>query len=284
MEFTIVTGMSGAGKTQALKYLEDCGFFCVDNLLPEFIIRLFDIFRQSESKFAKVALVTDMRVGDKIDELFKILDVLKKDGYDYKLLFLTASDESLVNRYKETRHQHPTQSSEGLLGSIRTERKKLEKLYLEADYVIDTSQMELYQLQRQLKRIFKKEANKIKIDIIAFGYKYGLPLESDFVFDVRCFPNPFYVPHLKNKTGEDSEVRDYVMSTQSAQKYFSCMYGLIVDNLPLYSDEGKEVLTVSVGCTGGKHRSVTFAKLLSDELVKQGYETRLILRDATRGK
>lgn len=287
MKFTVVTGLSGAGKTQALKFLEDSGFFCIDNLPPVMIPKLAELFFSANGKFEKIALVTDMRVGDMINELLINLEELKKSGYSYKLLFITASDEVLVKRYKETRHAHPLGRDSGLIESIKTERKKLEKIFNEADYVIDTSVLSIAELHKKLKKIYigsKDDEGRIKVNIIPFGFKYGLPLDSDLVFDVRCFPNPFYIPELKDKTGNDKEVRDYVMSFPETRSFYKKLYDMICELLPLYYDEGKESVTVAIGCTGGKHRSVTIANTLGEDLKGLGYSVNMIYRDIGRGK
>lgn len=286
MKFTVVTGLSGSGKTQVLKFLEDNGYFCIDNLPPVLIPKLAELFFTTNPKFDKVALVIDMRVGEMINELLSNLEELKKSGYHYTLLFVNASDETLIKRYKETRHSHPIESDEGLVGSIRLERQMLDKIYNEADYVIDTSNLELYELWKKLKKIYTSECDedRTKINIIPFGFKYGLPIDADLVFDVRCFPNPFYIPELKNKTGNDKEVYDFVMGFNETQKFYKQLYEMISDLLPLYYDEGKESVTIAIGCTGGKHRSVTLANKLGEDLKKKGYNVNTIYRDLEKGK
>ena len=286
MKLTVVTGLSGAGKTEVLKYLEDNDFFCVDNLPPVLIPQLAELFFSAKGEFAKIALGIDARVGEMINELMSNLEALRKSGYQYTLLFVDADDDVLIKRYKETRHSHPIDSDEGLLGSIKFERKVLEKLYNEADYVINTSHLEIYELHKELRKICMGDNNEgtIKVNIIPFGFKYGLPLDSDLVFDVRCFPNPFYIPELKNKTGNDKEVYDYVMSFSETEKFYLKMLDMISDLLPLYYDEGKETITISIGCTGGKHRSVSIANRLGNDLKNKKYEVNMIYRDISRGK
>lgn len=287
MKFTVVTGLSGSGKTQVLKFLEDNGYFCIDNLPPVLIPKLAELFFTTNPKFEKVALVIDMRVGEMINELLSNLEELKKSGYHYTLLFVNASDEVLIKRYKETRHSHPIYSEEGLVGSIKLERQMLEAIYNEADYVIDTSNLALYELWKELKKIYTSdsdEESRIKINIIPFGFKYGLPMDADLVFDVRCFPNPFYIPELKNKTGNDKEVCDFVMSFDETQKFYKQLHEMIYDLLPLYYDEGKESVTIAIGCTGGKHRSVTFSNKLGEDLKKKGFTVNIIYRDIEKGK
>ena len=287
MQFTVVTGLSGSGKTQVLKFLEDIGFFCIDNLPPALIPKLSELLFTTNDKFEKVALAIDMRVGDMIDELLPTLEALKKRGYQYTLLFINADDDVIIKRYKETRHAHPTESDDGLIGSIRLERQGFEKIYNEADYVINTSNLTVAELHKKLKKIYKNDGDaegSIKVNIIPFGFKYGLPMDADLVFDVRCFPNPFYIPELKEKTGNDKEVQDFVMSAPQTQKFYKQMYEMIYDLLPLYYDEGKESVTIAIGCTGGKHRSVTLANRLGEDLEKDKYEVTMIYRDISKGR
>ncbi|MDD6214864.1 MAG: RNase adapter RapZ [Firmicutes bacterium] len=283
MQFTIVTGLSGSGKTQVIRFLEDAGFFCIDNLPPVIIPQLAEMFLSVNSKYDKVAFVIDSRVGDMIGQLIDNLKILKENGYNYKLLFIDSSDEVLVKRYKETRRTHPIPSKLGLLDSIQKERKMLEKLYNEADAVIDTSNYSLQQLSKRLRRIYHDEAkHDIAINVMSFGFKYGLPLDADLVFDVRCFANPFYVDTLKDKTGNDKEVQDYIMNTKTASDFMDKLEDMIDFLVPLYIEEGKTALTICIGCTGGKHRSVTMANILAKNLAK--YNVNVIHRDILRGK
>lgn len=287
MQFTVVTGLSGSGKTQVLKFLEDIGFFCIDNLPPALIPKLSELLFTTNGRFEKVALAIDMRVGDMIDELLPNLEDLKKRGYQYTLLFINADDDVIIKRYKETRHAHPTESDDGLIGSIRLERQRFGKIYNEADYVINTSTLSIAELHKKLKKIYKNDGNaegSIKVNIIPFGFKYGLPMDADLVFDVRCFPNPFYIPELKEKTGNDKEVQDFVMSAPQTQKFYKQMYEMIFDLLPLYYNEGKESVTIAIGCTGGKHRSVTLANRLGEDLKRDKYDVTMIYRDISKGR
>ncbi len=283
MQFTIVTGLSGAGKTQVIRFLEDSGFFCMDNLPPVIIPQLAEMFISINTKYDKVAFVIDSRVGDMINELLSNLKILKENGYEYKLLFVNARDEVLIKRYKETRRTHPIPSKLGLVDSIKKEREMLDKIYQEADAVIDTSDYTLAELSKRLREIYSVEKKQnFVINVMSFGFKYGLPLDADLVFDVRCFANPFYVDELKNKTGNDKEVQDYVMSTKSAQEFSTKLIDMIKFLVPLYIEEGKASLTIAIGCTGGKHRSITLANVLADNL--QGYSVNAIHRDILRGK
>ncbi len=283
MQFTIVTGMSGAGKTQVIRFLEDTGFFCMDNLPPAIIPQLAEMLVSINGKYDKVAFVIDSRVGDMIGELLENLNILKERGYEYKLLFITARDEVLVKRYKETRRTHPIASNGGLLESIAIERKMLEGIYSEADAVIDTSDYSLSQLSKRLREIYENTSkDEFSVNVMSFGFKYGIPLDADLVFDVRCFPNPFYVDELKHKTGNDKEVQDFVMSAEESKEFVKKLQDMIKFLLPLYIEEGKNSLTICVGCTGGKHRSVTMANKLAESLSE--YNVNTIHRDIKRSK
>ncbi len=285
MQFTVVTGLSGSGKTRVVRFLEDMGFFCIDNLPPMLIPKFAEMFVSINIKYEKVAFVVDIRVGDMINELLDNLRILKENGYNYTLLFMEASDEVLVKRYKETRRTHPLASDKGLLDSIKNERVMLRKLYDAADVVIDTSALSVNQLYNKLREVFPVASErKMQINVLAFGFKYGLPADADLVFDVRCFPNPFYVDSLREKTGNDKEVQDYVMASEDAQKFLAKLNDMMLMLMPLYVDEGKASITIAIGCTGGRHRSVTFANKLGEALTAAGYTVNMIYRDADRRK
>lgn len=285
MQFTVVTGLSGSGKTRVVRFLEDMGFFCIDNLPPMLIPKFAEMFVSINIKYEKVAFVVDIRVGDMINELLDNLRILKENGYNYTLLFMEASDEVLVKRYKETRRTHPLASDKGLLDSIKNERVMLRKLYDAADVVIDTSALSVNQLYNKLREVFPVASErKMQINVLAFGFKYGLPTDADLVFDVRCFPNPFYVDSLREKTGNDKEVQDYVMASEDAQKFLAKLNDMMLMLMPLYVDEGKASITIAIGCTGGRHRSVTFANKLGEALTAAGYTVNMIYRDADRRK
>lgn len=285
MQFTVVTGLSGSGKTQVVRFLEDMGFFCIDNLPPALIPKFAEMFFTANIKYEKVAFVIDTRVGEMINELLSNLAVLKGNGYNYTLLFMDARDEVLVKRYKETRRTHPVASDSGLLDSIRRERKMLAKLYSAADVIIDTSDMSVNQLNAKLRETFPADGNsgRITVNVVAFGFKYGLPADADLVFDVRCFPNPFYVDELKKKTGNDREVQEYVMASEQSKSFFEKLDDMIKMLMPLYIEEGKASVTIAIGCTGGKHRSVTFANKLGDSLKEAEYCVNMIYRDISKG-
>ncbi len=282
MQLTVVTGLSGSGKTQVVRFLEDLGFFCIDNMPPVLIEKIADMFFFGEGKNDRIAFVIDMRVGAMINQLTDTLAELQKNGYDCKLLFLDASDDVLVKRYKETRRTHPIASENGLLGSIQEERKLLARVKNEADFVIDTSDLSVSDLMHKLKEIFSGDAGGQRImtvNVMAFGFKYGIPVDADLVFDVRCFPNPFYIDDLKSQTGNDKAVQDYVMSFQTARDFMGKLNDMMAFLLPLYAEEGKPSVTIAIGCTGGRHRSVTMANKLGEALAAADYKVNMIYRD-----
>lgn len=284
MNITIITGMSGAGKTQVMRFFEDMGFFCIDNMPPVLIPKLIEMFSSINGVKTKLALVIDVRVGEMITQLLEQIRVLKDSKYSCELLFLDADDETLVKRYKESRRQHPIDSGKGLLASIRMERKMLGELYSNADVVIETSKFKLKELYEKLKSIYIQDASNIHmaINVTSFGFKYGMPLDADLVYDVRCFPNPFYVDELKKKTGNDIEVQEFVMKTPQAQQFFEKLSDMVLFLIPLYIEEGKTSLTIAIGCTGGKHRSVTMANRLGEAIIERGYEANIYHRDIAR--
>ena len=284
MQYTIVTGMSGSGKTQVIRFLEDMGYFCIDNMPPILIPKFSEMLTSVNGKFNNVAFVIDTRVGDMINELLEQVEDLKKKGYDCRLLYIDADDATLIKRYKETRRLHPIDNTNGLLASIQQERKMLEKLYNAADYVIDTSRINSQGLLQKLKEIYvsKDQKQVLEINVMAFGFKYGMPLDADLVFDVRCFPNPFYIEELKHKTGNDKEVQDYVMSFPTSVTFMEKLEDMMAFMIPLYIEEGKISLSIAIGCTGGKHRSVTMTNKLADFLKSKGYSVNVSYRDLGR--
>ena len=281
MQYTIVTGMSGSGKTKVIRYLEDMGYFCIDNMPPVLIPKFAEMLSSVNGNFNNVALVIDIRVGDMINELLAQINDLKRKGYDCKLLYLDADDETLVKRYKETRRQHPLDNSRGLLASIQQERKMLSALYNAADHVIDTSNLSTQDLLQKLKSIYASPDSRhsLEINVMAFGFKYGMPMDADLVFDVRCFPNPFYIDELKHRTGNDKEVQDYVMSFPTSMKFMEKLEDMMSFMIPLYIEEGKVSLSIAIGCTGGKHRSVTMTNKLADYLKSKDYSVNVTYRD-----
>lgn len=280
MDFTILTGMSGSGKTKAIQTFEDLGCFCIDNMPPSLIPMLENMPDAVKDKFSNIALVVDVRVGDMIGELIGQVDKLRS-GHKTRLIFLDADDNTLVKRYKETRRLHPLNDSDGLLSSIEHERAMLGKLKEEADFVIDTSSFKPSDLRDRIVEIYSGNGARENFEVktVSFGFKHGIPVDADMVFDVRCFPNPFYVPELKDKTGNDKEVQDYVMNNTSAAEYLKKLEEMIEFLIPVFSGEGRKSLIVAIGCTGGHHRSVTFANRLTDFARSLGYKANAIHRD-----
>lgn len=281
MRLTIVTGMSGAGKTQAMRFFEDIGFFCIDNLPPALIPRLMEMYKSIGGDNANVVLVIDARVGSMIAELLEQIKLIRSEGHRCDLLFLDANNATLVKRYKETRRNHPLNLDGGLVESICHEREMLKEVYNAADVVIDTSVLKLKDLYEKLKAMYASDgtASHIFVHVMAFGFKYGAPLDADLVFDVRCFPNPFYIEELKHKTGNNKEVQDYVMQFPESVRFMEKLEDMIKFLLPLYIKEGKTTLTIAIGCTGGKHRSVTMTNLLAAKINEMGYNANCIYRD-----
>lgn len=282
MEFIIVTGLSGAGKTQAMHSMEDIGFFCVDNLPPALIPVFYDLCLKSESAMERVAVVTDTRGGELFKAFFTAAESLKGDGKAYRILFLDAADNILVRRFKETRRRHPL--SEELGGSlehaVRLEREMLRSVRESSDYVIDTGELSPAQLKSRISELFLTSASdSLTVHCISFGFKFGIPLEADLIMDVRCLPNPFYVQELRAKTGLDPDVRDYVLEHNETREFLSRYTGLLSFMLPLYEKEGKSQLVVALGCTGGRHRSVALAQYIRDRLAEQGVKASVTHRD-----
>lgn len=287
MKFLIVTGLSGSGKSGAVKVLEDIGFYCIDNIPPQLIPKFADICFRSNGQMEKVAIVTDIRGGDMFYELDGGLEYLRHSGPDVKILFLDASDDVLIKRYKETRRKHPLdEQSHGSLGkAISMEREILSGIRDAADYCVDTSDMSINQLRDTIYDLFLDDpGDRMTVKIMSFGFKYGMCREADLVFDVRCLPNPFYIPELKKHTGLDSCVRDYVMSFRQSGELENKLRDLIEFLIPLYRQEGKTSLVIAFGCTGGKHRSVTFAENMFHYLDEKGFRTRVSHRDIEVGK
>ncbi|BDF35238.1 nucleotide-binding protein [Lachnospiraceae bacterium] len=269
MRFVIVTGMSGAGKSTALKMLEDVGYFCVDNLPVPLIPKMADLLRVPGTEINKAALGVDIRSGQNFRELEKVLDELDITGLRYEILFLESSDNVLVKRYKETRRFHPLSGSDSRVDQgIQREREQLKFLKKRADYLIDTSHMLTRELKAELNKIFvqNKEYKNLYISVLSFGFKYGIPNDADLVFDVRFLPNPYYIEELRSKSGNDREVREYVMNNDKAKEFLGKLVDMVEFLIPNYIVEGKTQLVIGIGCTGGKHRSVTLANELFEQL------------------
>lgn len=282
MELVIITGMSGSGKSGAANVLEDIGYFCIDNMPPQLLPKFIEICEKSGDEVEKLAIVVDIRSGERLFTLKQNIDELKAQNIPAKILFMDASDEVLVKRYKETRRKHPlaSRTSGNLHLAVNLERELLTPIREIADYLIDTTMLNGMQMNEKVRSIFLENlSDYMTITSMSFGFKYGSPNEADLVFDVRCLPNPFYIPDLKNKTGCDKEVRDYVMSFDESKTLLEKLKDLLSFMIPLYIKEGKSQLIIAFGCTGGKHRSVTYAKLLGEYLQQSGQNVIISHRD-----
>lgn len=262
MKLVIVTGMSGAGKTIALKILEDLGFYCVDNLPISLVDRFAELIMESSGDIRNVALGIDIRSGEELPRLSETLDKWSKEHVPYEILFLDASDQILIKRYKETRRKHPLSGAGRIDEGIIKERSRMEFLKEKADYIIDTSQLLTKELRRELEKIFLHDQcyQNLFITVLSFGFKYGIPSDADLVFDVRFLPNPYYVEELRQHTGEEVPVQEYVKRGGTAEVFLEKIYDMLEFLIPNYVAEGKNQLVVAIGCTGGKHRSVTIAR------------------------
>ncbi|BDG61669.1 RNase adapter RapZ [Caldinitratiruptor microaerophilus] len=284
VRLVIVTGLSGAGKTEALKSLEDVGYFCVDNLPPAFIPKMAELCVQSEGKISRLALGIDIRGGEFFSQTLSALDELERAGYPYTILFLEASDAVLVRRYKESRHRHPLAAEGRIEEAIRRERRLLEELRGRAGYIVDTSNMTVNQLRQEIVKLLGQDSQNgrpgLLVHVVSFGFKHGLPMDADLVFDVRFLPNPHYVQSLRDRTGEDPAVEEYVNRWAVTRKFLRRLQGLLGFLLPQYEAEGKTQLTIAVGCTGGQHRSVVVARQLAQWLGERGYRVTVEHRDA----
>nr|WP_088036807.1 RNase adapter RapZ [Evansella clarkii] len=286
LELVIITGMSGAGKTVAVQSFEDMGYFCVDNLPPALIPKFIDLVEGSGGKMQKVALVIDLRGREFFDQLFEAIDTI---GIESKvtpqILFLDANDSVLVRRYKETRRSHPLAAGKPPLEGIQAERELLDELKGQAQLIVDTSDLKPVKLREKIIERFSTCSDRtFSVTFLSFGYKHGIPIDADLVFDVRFLPNPHYVDHLRPKTGMESEVSEYVLKWSETQQFIEKLDDLLKYMLPNYKREGKRQLIVAIGCTGGKHRSVTLAEYFKATLAKEGYYTVVSHRDVEKGK
>ena len=282
MRFIIVTGLSGAGKSEATNALEDMGYFCVDNLPPKLIKKFAEVCKQSKGSIDKVALVMDIRGGIFFDDLFESLSELSKEQFQYEILFLDTSDEVLVKRFKEKRRSHPLAPGGRVITGIELERQKLREVKDKADVIIDTSKYAIKDLREEMARKFgdkEMPEKQMAITILSFGFKYGIPVDSDLVFDVRFIPNPFYIPELKPFSGNDEPVKNYVMDQIETQTFLEKANDMFEFLIPNYQKEGKRQLIISIGCTGGRHRSVAIANSIYETLRANNHDVYVEHRD-----
>lgn len=285
MEIIIVTGMSGAGKSVAVNALEDIGYYCVDNLPPQFILPFAKLIIQSQGKEDRFALVVDSRSKNLFTKFLDELNNLNENRIRYKLLFLDASNETLLKRFKETRRKHPLMNQEltSLEEAIQSERQSFEVIRSRADYILDTSYFSSAMLKKEVTSLVAfEESDTMQIKAVSFGFKYGIPNDADLVFDLRYLPNPYYVPELRHKTGQEDAVYRYVMENPQAEALFHKLIDLVEYLIPLYQEEGKSQLVVAYGCTGGKHRSVSFARRTTNHLREKGHNVVIQHRDIER--
>ncbi len=277
--FLIITGLSGSGKTIASRALEDLGYYCIDNLPAKLIPSFVDLWNRKEVEIEKVALVVDIREAGFETEFSEVLKLIRKK-ISPQLIFLEASDETLIKRFSESKRPHPLPGKKSVTESVHLERERLAVIKGMADEIIDTTSLNIYQLKEHLtKRFLKEKQEKMQIVVISFGYKYGIPLDSDLVFDTRFLPNPFYIDELRNKTGKSKAVREYVLKEGETKKFLARLYRFVDFLIPRFINEGKSHLTISTGCTGGRHRSVVLADELNEYIKKKKYNVRSYHRD-----
>ncbi len=285
MRFLIVTGQSGAGKSRTASTLEDLGYYCVDNLPPELITQFAEVCLATTGRYDRVALVSDVRAGQNFDGLLTSLDALDAMGCKYSIVYVEAETEEIIKRYKETRRSHPL-SKDGtpLAVAVVKEKQLLSRVRARANFIIDTTSLSTARLRSELIRLFEDQPERaMVVNVLSFGFKYGIPLDADLVLDVRFLPNPYYIAELKPKSGLTPEVRDFIFAYQQTQDYLQKLEDLLAYTLPLYFEEGKTGLVIAVGCTGGRHRSVAVAKEIGDFAMKRGYPTVVNHRDIARG-
>ena len=285
MRFLIVTGQSGAGKSRTASTLEDLGYYCVDNLPPELITQFAEVCLATTGRYDRVALVSDVRAGQNFDGLLTSLDALDAMGCKYSIVYVEAETEEIIKRYKETRRSHPL-SKDGtpLAVAVVKEKQLLSRVLARANFIIDTTSLSTARLRSELIRLFEDQPERaMVVNVLSFGFKYGIPLDADLVLDVRFLPNPYYIAELKPKSGLTPEVRDFIFAYQQTQDYLQKLEDLLAYTLPLYFEEGKTGLVIAVGCTGGRHRSVAVAKEIGDFVMKRGYPTVVNHRDIARG-
>ncbi len=281
LELVIVTGLSGAGRTEAVRALEDMGYFCIDNLPPTFILNLVELFSLEGSRVKQAAVVSDVRSREYFPQLYQALDELKSMGINFQILFLEARDEVLIKRYKETRRRHPLSETGEIIEGIKEERRLLEKLKERADIIIDTSDLEVYELRNKIRQEFLGVVGKrtLRITVSSFGFKYGLPADADIVMDVRFLPNPNYIPKFRHYSGEEKKIREFVLSKKITRDFLKTFEELLTFLIPNYIKEGKNHLLIALGCTGGTHRSVVLAEEVGKFLREQKYKVNVSHRD-----
>ena len=285
MDILIISGLSGGGKSKAASFLEDIGFYVIDNMPAAMILKFAEFCAAGSSRYDRVALVYDVRTASSFDELFEVLNTLKASDGVCRMLFLEASPEVIIQRYKETRRRHPlSDSTASLEEAVEKEREMMAPVRERADFVINTSRTSTAQLRSEMLRLFgdTEEKSGMTVNVMSFGFKYGLPLEADLVFDVRFMPNPFYIEELRHQTGLDRAVADYVFGYQQTKDFLKKLEELLAFSLPLYAEEGKTSLTVAIGCTGGHHRSVAVTHALTEQIRGQGYSVTENHRDINR--
>jgi UPF0042 nucleotide-binding protein len=286
LKFVIITGLSGAGKTLAMRVFEDYGYFCVDNLPPALIPTFIELCRQSIKRINKIALVIDIRGGGFFDKLFESLKEMIDSGFDYEILFLEASDEVLIKRYKESRRRHPLAFEGRIIEGISSEREKMAKLREAADYIIDTSFKTPSELKEEivLRFIEREKEERLLINLVSFGFKQGIPLDADLIFDVRFIPNPYYIDELRPYSGEDQKVKDFVMKWPESRQFLKKLLDMIQYLIPYYIREGKTQLIIGIGCTGGRHRSVAFTDEIAAKLKAHRHRVVIDHRDIDKDR
>ena len=285
MEILIISGLSGSGKSREATYLEDIGYYIVDNLPAEMMVKFADFCAASSGRYDRVALVYDVRAAEPFDLLIDTLERLKTTGVNCRMLFLEASTKTIINRYKETRRVHPL-SGKGynIEQAVQVEREMMWPIRDHADFIVDTTSFSTAKLRSELLNLFGDQSDRtgLSVNVLSFGFKHGIPIEADLVFDVRFMPNPYYVAELKEKTGLDEYVRDFVLGFQQTRSFLEKLQEMLTFLLPLYAEEGKTVLVIAIGCTGGHHRSVAVAHEVADYIMKAGYPVTENHRDISR--
>ena len=285
MEILIISGLSGSGKSRAATYLEDIGYYIVDNLPAEMMVKFADFCAASSGRYDRVALVYDVRAAEPFDLLIDTLERLKTTGVNCRMLFLEASTKTIINRYKETRRVHPL-SGKGynIEQAVQVEREMMWPIRDHADFIMDTTSFSTAKLRSELLNLFGDQSDRtgLSVNVLSFGFKHGIPIEADLVFDVRFMPNPYYVAELKEKTGLDAHVRDFVLGFQQTRSFLEKLEEMLTVLLPLYAEEGKTMLVIAIGCTGGHHRSVAIAHEVADYIMKAGYPVTENHRDISR--